>query len=588
MHSERLNRGQLITLIILIILTACTFGRTYFNTFLGIDDHVYVWDNPYIRDGLTIEGVSWAFRAGLTEASMFADYWQPMTFISRMIDISLFGLNAGMHHLVNLLLHLLNVLLLYLLIWHISKQSRLSFFVAALFALHPLQAEVIGWTTARKDVLSVFFGLMTIHIYTRMKHSRSFWKNILLIISFALSLMAKPMMITLPILLLLIDAWQMEVQNEPWTLKKWWSLCLNKWPLFLMIACYLPIPFIGQPQALEFELNHPAARGIAAYGFYICKLLLPVNLSLYGPIPESPLPLWQILLPAAFISITTWIVWQHRKRHIIFLIGWLWFLCACLPIISLPIADRFMYMPMIGFWLIVLSVLEKLFWNKKVLMCILGSILVFFMVQSFRQVAVWKDDETVLQRALTYSSENYAAHNVLGVVYGKQDNFPLAIKHLEEAIRIKPSRDKPYNNIGMILEKQGRSDEALEYYEKSLSLRPNDFRTVNNIAIIHVRGGRTKEGIKYFERAIRLSPKVTSIQNNLAIAYFKDGNIKKAEQIARQNKSSTLYNQFGLFMRDAGDVSSARQYFEEALLVDPSHQGAKDNLKRLPELQPSK
>lgn len=275
-----------------------------------------------------------------------------------MVDISLFKFKAGMHHLTNLFFHLLNVILLYLFIWRVSRQSRLSFFIAALFALHPLQAEILGWVTARKDVLSLFFGLITMHVYVGAKNTNSLGKSILLAFCFAASLMAKPMMITLPVLLLLIDAWQLEIDGEPWTWQKWRSLCLNKWPLFLMIALYLPIPFLGQPRAFDFELNSPLVRGITAYSFYIGKLLLPVNLSLYGPVPETVLPLGKILLSAIFLCVVSGILFWFSRRNIAILIGWLWFCIACLPIISLPIADRFMYMPMIGFWLIILSILE--------------------------------------------------------------------------------------------------------------------------------------------------------------------------------------------------------------------------------------
>jgi len=581
MTSKHLNRKQLIILILLIIATACTFGRTYQNDFLGIDDHVYVWDNPHIRDGLTLEGITWAFQAGLTDLRGFADYWQPMTFLSRMTDISLFKFKSGMHHLMNLLFHLLNVILLYLFIWRVSKQSRLSFFVAALFALHPLQSEILGWVTARKDVLSLFFGLITMHVYVRTKNANTPWKSILLAFCFALSLMAKPMMITLPILLLLIDAWQMDINNEPWTWRAWRSLCLNKWPLFLMIILYLPIPFLGQPQAFDFELNNPIVRGISAYSFYIGKLLLPVNLSLYGPIPETVLPVGQILLSTILICAISGVLYWFSRRKIIILLGWLWFCIACLPIISLPIADRFMYMPMIGFWLTVLSLLEITLHNKKVLTLILACVLIIFTMSSFKQIAVWKNNETVLKRALEFSNENYSAHNVLGTVYGKKGDFPLAMWHLEEAIRIKPSRDKPYNNMGMILEKQGRLDEALEYYEKSLALKPNDFRSVSNIGIMHIRQGNMKKGIDYLERAVDLSPKMKGVQNNLAIAYFKEGNIKKAEQLAAQFKSPYIYNQFGIFMVADSDYTSARYYFKSALRIDPSYQEAKNNLKHL-------
>src|SRR3989338_6988349 len=307
----RMERKHLLAIALLTLLTVCAWSRTCFNSFLSMDDHVYIWQNPFIQDGLTFKGIAWAFRANLTQTTEFAEYWTPVTFISRMMDISLFKFNAGMHHLGNLFFHVINAILLYFFVEHVSKQSRFSFLVAAVFALHPLHAEVIGWATARKDVLSLFFGLLTIHVYLKTKHWKGLWRNAVLAISFALSLMAKPMMITLPFLLLLIDAWQMG-KEWPGTFQQWRRLVLNKWPLYLIIACYLPIPFIGQPQAFEAAVNHPLVRAVVAYAYYSQKLLVPVALHLNGPSPELPLPAWKIFLSALFVVTVTGLAWRFR------------------------------------------------------------------------------------------------------------------------------------------------------------------------------------------------------------------------------------------------------------------------------------
>ena len=276
------------------------------------------------------------------------------------------------------------------------------------------------------------------------------------------------------------------------------------------------------------------------------------------------------------------LAWRVRRKNIAIPVGWFWFLCASLPIIGLKWQyDRFMHMPMIGFWLMMISFLELLIHDKKWLTVLLGCYCAFFLAQSFRQIAQWKDDETLMHNALAYNRDNYSAHNVLGIVYGQRGDYPKAAEHLKEAIRIFPGRDKPYHNLAMVYELQGRLDEALTYYKKSLKLRPGDFRTYNNMAILYVRGGRYDEAIDYFQKAIKLSPATASTYNNLAVAYIKSGDINKAEQLARQLKDPQLYNQFGLFMSAQGNPDQARHYFMEALALDQNDQDARAQLMLL-------
>ncbi|MFT5387562.1 MAG: hypothetical protein ACI9E5_000693, partial [Candidatus Omnitrophota bacterium] len=503
-----LTKSQLISLSILSLIVIIAFGSTYQNEFLGMDDHVYVWDNPYIRDGLTIEGIVWAFKADLTTQSEFADYWQPVTFISRMIDISLFKFNAGAHHMMNLFFHLCNVWLLYFFILRVFKSHLKSLLITSLFALHPLHAEIIGWTTARKDVLSVFFGLLSMHVYLWHCVKKSAISTIILAFSFALSLMAKPMMITLPILLLTFDMYRLNENNVSITIKNMFRHLLNKWPLFIMIICYLPIPFLGQPQAFEYDVNHPLVKGIVGYVFYLGKILLPLNLSLYGPIPELPIAWWKFFVSLGILLILFKTSVSLRKKSRLLIVGYLWFIIASVPIIGLTWpADRFMYLPMIGVWIMIIGLCDILFKNDKIVITLISVWLLFFAIQSFRQITVWRNDDSLMNRALEFSSENYSAHNVLGVTYAKNKEDTRALYHLNEAIRIRPDRDKPYNNIGLILEQQERFEEAIKYYEESVKRNPKDFRTINNIGIVYVRTNRFDEGISYFQEALKLNPK---------------------------------------------------------------------------------
>ncbi len=577
------GKNELIFLLLLSCLVGVAFGKTYHNQFLGMDDHAFVWDNPYIRDGLTLEGIIWAFQADLTKPSEFADYWQPVTFISRMIDISLFKFNAGAHHVVNLLFHIANVWLLYFFLRRLTSSNTASLWITSLFALHPLHAEIIGWITARKDVLSIFFGLITIHIYYWRKESNNFVRTIIFALSFALSLMAKPMVITLPVVLILLDLYERLENQKTISIKEIWMSGLDKWPLFLMVALYLPIPFLGQPQAFEYDINHPVVKGIVAYLFYIQKILMPLDLSLYGPIPEPKIALSTFLFSLAGVVFITVISFLMRKKTWMILLGWGWFLVTTLPIIGLTwVADRFVYFPMIGILIIFVYMLKSYIKNKDAIASIIVLFVIFFTIQSFNQISVWKNDETLMLRALEYSNENYSAHNVLGVFYAKEaDDEEKALYHLKEAIRIRPDRDKPYNNIGRILEQNGKHDEAVQYYEKSLALNANDFRTLNNLGIVYVREGKYKKGIEYFTRALAINPKAIDTHNNLAIAYFRSGSIAQAESIAAQTQSAYLYNQFGLFLAAEKKYNEARRYFERALAIDPNFPKTRDYLNQI-------
>lgn len=561
---------KLMYLLIITLLAILAFGQTYHNEFLGMDDHVYVWDNPHIKDGLTIDGITWAFKADLTEPSEFADYWQPVTFISRMVDISLFKLDAGWHHLGNLLFHIFNIWLLYYVLLRMTGSSLLSLCVAGLWAIHPLHAEIIGWTTARKDVLSVFFGLLTMCSYFSLRHKHIVLRQIMTAVLFVLSLMAKPMMITIPCLLVFFDCYKQLSQNKKLTFKTFYQSILDKWLLFLIICIYLPIPFLGQPEAFD-NVNPAFMKAFTAYIFYLQKIFVPVKLSLYGPIPEVKISWVYFVFSVICVLSVSVVAWMARRRNFLILFGWAWFLLTSLPIIALTWpADRFVYFPMIGVLLMSAAFLKD-YIKKKDYVCSIGIVFaIFFLIQSFRQIQVWKNDETVMLRALMFSPKNYSAHNVLGVYYARHKDEEKALLHLKKAIRIRPERDKPYNNIGLILERQGKMNEALKYFQKSVGRKTDDFRTLNNIGIVYVRQGKYHQGIEYFKKALDINPLAQDIRNNIAIAHFKAGNIQNAEAMADQWNSAYLFHQFGLFLAIDKQYQNALHYFNKALSIEPN------------------
>lgn len=572
---------RFLPLIILTCLVAAAYGRTAQNEFLGMDDHVYVWDNPHIKNGLTWDGIVWAFQADLTQPSEYADYWQPVTFISRMVDISLFGINAQWHHLGNLFFHILNVWFLYHILIRITGSSKISLWVTALWAVHPLHAEIIGWTTARKDVLSVFFGLMAIYAYFYTRSLGYFWRYAIVSLFFILSLMAKPMLITLPVLLILIDVYDDTVENGYIRIKRFFPMTLDKWPLLVLVLAYLPIPFLGQPAAFE-NVNPPLAKAMVAYTFYLQKIFLPIKLSLYGPMPELKISNGHLLLSLIIFSGVSFLIWLGRKKSWLLVLGWTWFILTTLPIIALTwTADRFVYFPMIGILLIFVVAITLLIKKSDYYASIFTIFVILFTLQSFKQIAVWKNDETIMLKALEYSNENYSAHNILGVFYARHGDQDKALRHLKEAVRIKPDRDKPYNNIGMILQEQGQLDEALIYFDKSVRYNPKDFRTINNIGIIYIRKGQYQKGIQYLYKALEVNPMALDVYNNIAIAYYESGNIKQAQAIAQKQNNAIIYNQFGLFAARDKDYLQALSYFEKALSINPNLTQTRDYVRQI-------
>lgn len=606
------------------VLVLAVFFQVQNFDFVNFDDDIYVSGNPHIRKGITREGVRWAFSADLFYDSPYADYWQPVTFLSRMADVQLFGMSPAGHHGMNLIYHLLNVLLLFLLLGTMTGCVWRSALVAALFAVHPLQTEPVAWVTARKDLLGAFWGFLAIAAYLYFLRKKSPRRMFLTVLAFSMSLMSKAFWVTLPLSLLLLDLWPLKRMKKGRISEagSWAGLIAEKWPLFLAATVFSFIPFIGQPKALNYApFVTIFSKVLSSYVFYLGKFIWPSGLGIYGPAPDTVLPLWQYAGAALFLSsVTVLAILQARKKTYL-MFGWSWFLIVLLPsaCMALP-ADRFMMIPMIGLLAAGVwggaDVLMK--WEKgKIAGVILaGTLILMLSSLSWKQLGYWRNNKNLFERMIFVNPGNYVAHNNLGSYFSDHGNFEEAVRHCSEAVRINPKYANAYNNLGASLVREGRVEEALGYYEAALRIKPDFARAHYNIAEtlkmskaddalqhylealsidpyyasahyglgeIYARQGRIYQALEHLTRAVEIKPELFEAQNSLGAMFAASG--RHEEAIAHFSWAARLApdypqarNNLGISLAMLGRNVDALKFFEDAIRIKPDFAEAHFNL----------
>lgn len=559
----------------LLLATLVVFSPVYQNGFVHLDDDLYITDNPHIQQGLSGESIKWAFT------STHAGLWLPMTWLSLMLDFELFGLKAGGYHLSNLFLHLANTILLFFLFKRMTGGIWRSGFVAALFALHPLRVESVAWAVERKDVLSTLFCLLSIHSYVHYTKHRRFFAYISALLLFSLSLMAKPMLVTLPCLLLILDYWPLGRLNpgpDPHqkviatqfspkrpTIAR---LFLEKTPFFLLSLIFSMVTYLAQRsfgalsslQALPLKAR--LANALASYVEYISKMFWPRNLAVFYPYPVETLPLWKVagfgLLLAGLTAVALWAAWRHYRQV---LAGWLWYLVSLLPVIGLlqagsqAMADRFTYVPLIGlFWVVSWTVPDLIAnWRPKrlILPIIGGLVLALLMVCTRSQVKYWRDSITLFEHTLRVTENNNVMHNNLGVVFVEQGRFAEAVPHFTKALQIRPEDVKAHINLAVSLANLGDLQKAVDHYSKALELDPHHAGAHNNLGNVLLLQGRIDEAEAEFSRALEI-----------------------------QNDYAEAHNNLGVVLARKGRFTEAIEHFRQALRVNPHYPQARKNLDR--------
>ncbi len=572
------------------------FGQTLNHEFVNYDNDVYVYENPQIKAGLSWQGIAWAFT------HIHVDEWWPLTSLSHMADCELYGLNPWGHHLTNVLLHAATVIFLFLALHRLTGAFWRSAFVAAVFAIHPLRVESVAWVTERKDVLCGLFFALTLWAYVRYaRQPFAIGRYLLVVLFFALGLLSKAAVVPLPFLLLLLDYWPLRRiafasgfrLQKPRELKR---VVLEKIPLLALalIACVTTIVAVKEVHPLD-ELTMPwrVANALVAYATYLWQMIYPAGLCVFYPHPQQHLAIWQIALSASALVVISVAVICAWRRQPYLLVGWLWYLGMLVPVIGLvqvgsqAHADRYTYLPQIGLY--VMAAWGAVAWSanwrfrRTVRALAAVAILAGLGIGAYRQTTHWRNSESLWQRALAGTSNNYLAHNNLGSTFADQRKWPTAISHYEAAIRMKPNYAEAYYNLGVALAAQERLDDAIERYGQALRLKPNYVDALNNLGNALAAQGRLDEAILRYEAALRLRPDHPQAHYNFGNALTKQRKFDQAIQHyerALQIHPDFADAHFNLANRLAaqGKLDEAIEHFQRTVQLKPDFAEAHNNL----------
>ena len=618
-----MSRGQkaLWISLALVVSTLAVYAPVRHYDFVDFDDPLYVRENPHLTGGLTAGNVSWAMTAG------YATNWHPLTWMSHMLDVQFFGLNAGPQHLTNLAFHVVNTLLLFWLLHRMTGAIWKSGFVAALFALHPLHVESVAWISERKDVLSTFFWLLTMWAYTAYARKPSWQTYSATLVLFALGLMAKPMLVTLPFVLLLVDVWPLDRLRPSGNLE-WKRLILEKVPFVALAAASTIITFLAQlhggavVELGRIPLGVRMSNALVSYAAYIVKMIWPSGLTIFYPYPPE-IPLWQPIAGTLVLIAGTAAAFRLARRYPFVPVGWLWYVVTLLPVIGIvqvgrqALADRYTYVPFIGLFIIIAwgvpALLERWPLRRVALPAVAGAIVVACAITARAQVGHWENSSTLWQHALDVTANNDRAENGIGVLLENQGRMAEAEPHFAKAIRIDPTFAAAHHNLGATLASQGRIDdaivqfreairfgpefavahydlgvalamqghldEAMEQYRAAIAIQPDLPEAHGNLGGVLASKGLLDEGMAEYREALRLKPSLAEVHGNLARALAAKGRLPEAlEEYSeslrlKPQQADVLYNR-GFAYATMGKVDLAIADFTESVSVKPDFDAA--------------
>lgn len=552
------------------------YGQVYSHEFIDFDDNQYLFDNPRVRSGLSLENIRWA---------MTTDHganWHPVTWISLMIDCELFGLNPRATHLMNVGFHAANALLLLLLLVRLTGEAGPSAFVAALFALHPIHIESVAWATERKDVLSTFFWFLTMHKYLSWARAPTSPRYVGMAALFALGLMTKAMLVTLPFTLLLIDFWPLG--RLEFTARSIGGRLLEKIPLFLLVAgsCAMTILFehrgAGMPLT-TLPIEWRIGNAFVSYILYIRNFLWPAELALVYPHPMKELSVPIALLSAALVSLITIVALAQFRRRPFIAVGWLWYLGTLVPVIGIvqvgvqSMADRYAYVPFIGLYVLVAWSASKIPPGARLVTAVMLIAVLSF--ASFRHVAIWADSERLFGRAVEVTKGNWLMENALGSALMRKGRVDDALHHFERAVRVLPEVPMIRANLGRIYHRKGKYDEAEAQFRHALAMDSVYADAHNGLGLALLEEGRLDEAMAHFSEASRLEPDNARSSAFLGKVLLRKGRFEEAEQVLRASIradpfKADPYGSLAYVMAKRGRLDDAIGLFEKALAIDTS------------------
>ncbi len=592
--------SKLLISLFLIVATVLVFWPVRNHEFLNYDDNVYITENAQVKGGLTLKGSIWAFT------TTHAANWHPFTWLSHMLDCDLYGLAPGGHHLTSVLFHMVNALLLFFILHRMTKALWVSGFVAALFAFHPLHVESVAWVAERKDVLCTFFWMLTLGAYLYYVEGPGVGRYSLVVSFFVLGLLAKPMVGTLPFVLLLIDYWplrrfrsgpskdetdskgpsQMDFRKRKFSAL---GLFSEKIPLFVLSAASSIVTYLAQQKggglkSIEaYPLATRVVNAMVSYAGYIRKLVWPEGMAFFYPYPET-FPIWEVVGSILLLSCISFLVVRYARKNPFLLVGWLWYLGTLVPVIGLiqvgnqAMADRYTYIPLAGLFIMVgmgfPCLLGRWRYRKVFLGASMGLTLLLLMIITRLQIDHWRNNFTLFEHALQVTSDNFLAHNNLGVAVAEQGKIEEAIAHYREAIRIKPNYLDAHYNLGVNLTKQGRYEEAMDHYREALRISPHDAETHNKVGILLAREGKHREALGHFAEALQFKPGFAAARYNLGLALAEQGEYQKAlphfaEALRLNPDFPEAHFSLGMTYRIIGDWDSAMKEYGILRRINP-------------------
>lgn len=567
----------------LAALTWLVFAQTLRHGFLNYDDNAYVYENPVIQSGLTLHGIAWAFT------HVHSGNWHPLTTISHMADCQFYGLNAGGHHFTNVLLHSLAVVLLFLVLWQMTGVLWQSAFVAAVFAIHPLRVESVAWISERKDLLSGVFFILTLWFYTRyVRNPPSLARYLACAFVFALGLMSKPMLVTVPFLLLLLDYWPLQRFGHIAAQR----LFLEKIPLLALSLGSSVATLLAQRHTMssieQWPLSWRMSNAIVSCVAYLWQMVWPASLAVFYPLPRGGPPLWQTFLALVLLGGISAAVFLLRRKQPYLLVGWCWYLGMLVPVIGLvqvggqARADRYTYLPQIGLYLMISWGLAALLvgwrYRRQILAALAGVVLAALIWQSEVQTTYWRQNESLWRHTLAVTSDTEVAHNALGQDLLRQGRRDEAIEHFQTALRVRPGFLDAESNLGVTLLQEGKVEDAIIHFKRVLASNPQLAKGHFDMGSALLEEHKPNDAIGEFRKAVELKPDYAEAHNNLAIALFQNGRADEAidhwqRTLTLDPENAEAHHNLAVALLQKGQIREAISHWEKALQLQPDRVG---------------
>ena len=597
-HVPTFGRPDLLILLGLAVMTFASYAQVIGHQFITLDDPTYIQGNSMVNRGLTRAGIAWAFT------TFYAANWHPLTWISHMIDCQLFGTNAGRHLLVNALIHVANTLLVFWFLLRATHARWPSALIAALFALHPLHVESVAWASERKDTLSTLFGLLSLIAYVRYVEVPSGIRYLWTGMTLALGLLAKPMLVTWPFVMLLLDYWPLgrwQSAKSKAQEKKLRKLILEKIPLFILVAASAVITLIAQSRggAVRTLAHEPLAlrlsNTLVSYAKYLLLTFWPNDLAVYYPLAPRGIPGWQIVGAAFLLIGITAFCFVQRKIRPYLIVGWLWFLGTLVPVIGLvqvggqTMADRYFYIPSIGLFVALVFGLADIVksWRVAPSLCaaIAGAVLLVLATLANAQIQRWRDSFTLFEYTLAVTPPNVRIEHNLGVAFGAINRFDEAAVHFEKALQIDPNFYDGLVAMSVTRAHQGRMPEAIEYFQAAIRLQPDTPKAHVQLAHALWEQNRDQEALEEMRRALQSAPGDPDIRGDFGLALAMVCRLPEAieqlqEALRLNANSAENHNNLGLALLASGKARESIPEFEAALHLKPELKGAADNQRR--------